>query len=164
MSATCDLTFLLLPMITIDTRKKQIYADNMKYLYQDDNANIDLKPEVKDSKNLKIQDVWNCSDATELGQFDLKSASAVFAAFQNKPEDKFEMEWNPSIWQTQLQEKIGIDSTINSRKITWIYDYIGNKGKNYMAKYMMNEYQQHYYSVDKDVGSKDFQTIIYNYN
>ena len=93
------------------------------------------KPELKENA---IQEIWkhdSLSSALLSTCTSLKNVGGVIAAFNCKPSDygiEPAVQWKP--WQKELLDEI--ETTPNSRHITWYYDPFGCSGKSFISKHL----------------------------
>lgn len=130
------------------------FNNAVKYLSKEDPENKDLK---KDERPIAVK-VWESENLHEAVEAHVKSAVEVFGVKElwkmKQAEIKVEEPTFP--WHKYVLDKI--KGVPDKRKITWIYDKVGNTGKTWLTKYC--HATKLAYAITACGGIKDFATMI----
>ena len=87
-------------------------------------------------------------------------AHGIKTIFDAKPKNPININIPSFSWQKDLMTRL--ESPADNRSIIWYYDPIGNTGKSYLCKYLVNYFPEHYYVARQVGNSYHFSTVISN--
>lgn len=135
------------------------WRNSVKYIAKEDPSLAHLL-----TKDAPIADsIWSCNTLEEalLKAKKPNDVPGIIALYKLKPaEEKPKMPYEPHLWQTQLFEKINKPTSWSDRKITWVYETVGNTGKSYFGEYWSRTDPKRFYYVNAISSARDFATVI----
>ncbi|AUM61736.1 Rep [uncultured virus] len=127
------------------------WSNILNYLGKEDPENEDLQ------KGRTARKIWACSNVQDALQvMDPESATAALVLWNNRPENKIEIDEPDKEWHREFFQMV----TPSNRKVDWIFDKKGNTGKSWLCKWLMFREEKDWYVVKGMKSAKDFATIM----